>query len=54
MDNATDILQELLTLIDFEGTGPMLHAYVHGEIELVHVSEDIAYLLEEARELLED
>lgn len=50
--HARDLLEEIMSLVDYEsGAGPLIHAYVRGEIEEVHVSEDLAYLLMEARDL---
>lgn len=54
MEDAKDILQEIVDMIDYDGAGPLVFAYVNGEMEQVHVSEDLAYLLMEARDLLEE
>lgn len=55
MEDAEDILRAIVDLTNYEdGAGPLLYAYVRGEIEEVHVSEDLAYLLMEARDLFEE
>jgi len=55
MDDVRDILQAIVDLVNYEdGTGPIVYAYVRGELEEVYVSEDLAYLLTEAYELLND